>query len=203
MDREELDSLVREQGDFVFERMFGAMEKVKERLDRACNALETAKVDYAVVGGNAVAAWVSTRDAGAIRNTQDVDILLRPEDFEAAKKALSNAGFVADQVMDVTVFLDGPDGRPSQGIHVLWAGKKVRENYTSPTPAPEKSTKMAGKRIVDLVELVRMKLNSFRRKDQVHLLDMIGVGLIDGAWPAKYESPLNQRLQELLDDPDG
>ena len=28
-----------------------------------------------------------------------------------------------------------------------------------------------------------MKLTSFRRKDQVHIQDMIGVGLIDATWP--------------------
>jgi hypothetical protein len=85
----------------------------------------------------------------------------------------------------------------------LWAGQKVRESYVSPTPMPHHSTKMSGKRVVDLVELVRMKLNSYRRKDQVHLLDLIGVGLIDSAWPEKFEAPLDQRLQALIDDPDG
>jgi len=128
---------------------------------------------------------------------------LRPEDFEAAKSALRAVGFFADQVMDVTVFLDGPNGKPNQGIHVLWAGQKVRQDHISVTPLPESSTKFSGKRVVDLVELVRMKLNSNRRKDQVHLLDLISVGLIDEDWPKKFEPPLAQRLQELLDDPDG
>jgi len=32
---------------------------------------------------------------------------------------------------------------------------------------------------------------------------MIDVGLIDGTWPAKYLGELGQRLQQLLDDPDG
>jgi hypothetical protein len=203
MDQEQINSLVREQGEFAFERMFSSMEKVKERLDRACHALEANDVDYAIVGGNAVAAWVATRDEGAIRNTQDVDILLRPEDFEAAKSALTGVGFVAHEVMNVTIFLDGADGKPSEGVHVLWAGQKVRDHYASATPMPDSSTKMSGKRVVDLVELVRMKLNSYRRKDQVHLLDLIGVGLIDSDWTKKFDSPLDQRLQTLLDDPDG
>lgn len=179
------------------------MERVKERLDRACNALESAKVDYAVVGGNAVAAWVSTKDEGAIRTTQDVDILLRRDDFEAAKAALTSAGFVATEVMGVAIFLDGPDGKPSQGVHVLWAGQKVKDHYASTTPTPDDSTNMAGKRVVDLVELVRMKLNSYRRKDQVHLIDMFKVGLIDSNWPDRFVAPLGQRLQDLIDDPDG
>jgi len=42
-----------------------------------------------------------------------------------------------------------------------------------------------------------------RRKDQVHLLDMIGVGLIDESWPARFPAPLGERLQQLLDDPNG
>jgi hypothetical protein len=42
-----------------------------------------------------------------------------------------------------------------------------------------------------------------RRKDQVHLLDLIGVGLVDATWPARFPPPLGQRLQQLLDDPNG
>ena len=59
------------------------------------------------------------------------------------------------------------------------------------------------KKIVELESLLAMKLISFRRKDQVHVLDMIGVGLIDETWTTKFEPPLSERLQELLDDPDG
>jgi len=123
MNSQQIDTLVREQGPFVFERMFTMIEKVRERLDRVCRALGEARVPYAVIGGNAVAAWVSTRDEGAIRNTQDVDILLRREDFEAASTALCKVGFVAEQVMDVTMFLDGEKGKPSQAVHVIWAAK--------------------------------------------------------------------------------
>ena len=43
---------------------------------------------------NAVAAWVSRVDESAVRNTQDVNILLRRADFDRAKKALEAAGFV-------------------------------------------------------------------------------------------------------------
>ena len=41
-----------------WERTVQAVEKVKERLLRATAALEKANVEYAVIGGNAVAAWV-------------------------------------------------------------------------------------------------------------------------------------------------
>jgi hypothetical protein len=58
--------------------MVRAVEKVRERLRRATAALEGAGIPYAVVGGNAVASWVARVDEAAVRNTQDVDILLKP-----------------------------------------------------------------------------------------------------------------------------
>jgi hypothetical protein len=39
--------------------MVRAAEKVRERLRRAAGALEAAAIPYAVIGGNAVAAWVA------------------------------------------------------------------------------------------------------------------------------------------------
>ena len=203
MTPEQLNELVREQGPFVFDRMFGAVEKVRERLERACRALEESQVPYAVIGGHAVAAWVATIDDGAVRNTQDVDLLLREEDLSRAGDALLRVGFHRDAVMGITVFLDGPDGKPSQGIHVLLAGRKVRESYATPAPDTDKVMLINGKRIVDLSELVGMKLNSYRDKDRTHLRDLMGVGLISKIWPARFPPPLAERLQALLDDPEG
>lgn len=203
MTPEQIDDLVREQGQYAIDRMFGAMEKVRERLERVCQTLESAEVPYAVVGGNAVGAWVATRDEGAMRNTQDVDILLRLEDADRATAALEAVGFRREKVMDVTIFLDGAEGKPSQAVHVIWANQKVRADYVAPAPDPDHTRQLQGKRIIDLVELVRMKLLSNRRKDQVHILDLIGVGLIDATWPSKFEPPLDARLQVLLDDPEG
>ena len=57
--------------------------------------------------------------------------------------------------------------------------------------------------LLALDALVRMKLTSFRRKDQVHLQDMLEVGLIDESWVAKLPSELGSRLQHLIDTPEG
>jgi hypothetical protein len=48
-----------------------------------------------------------------------------------------------------------------------------------------------------------MKLTSYRDKDKTHVRDMIGVGLVDATWPARYPPELAARLQHLLDTPDG
>src|SRR5216684_4390983 len=186
-----------------WERALMAAEKVKERLRRATRALDVAGVLYAVAGGNAVAEWVARADEGAVRNTRDVDLLIRRVDLPAARTALEAAGFVYYQLLDIDVFIDGPQGKPSGGVHILFAGEKVRPEDTHELPNLDQSERAAEFQVANLEALVRMKLIAYRRKDQVHLLDLIGVGLIDASWPARFSPPLGDRLQQLLDDPNG
>src|SRR6267378_4499005 len=113
-------------GEISWERMIRAVEKVRERLRRAVAALELAGVPYAVAGGNAVAAWVSRVDEAAVRNTRDVDILIRRSDLEAAIAAMATGGFVFRQAAGVTMFLDGPDAKARDAVHVVFADEKVR-----------------------------------------------------------------------------
>jgi hypothetical protein len=186
-----------------WERALMAAEKVKERLRRATKALDSAGVPYAVVGGNAVAEWVARVDEDAVRNTRDVDLLLRRADLAAARAALESAGFVYHQLLDVDMFIDGPQGRPSGGVHILFAGEKVRPQDGHPCPDLDESERAAEFQVATLLALVRMKLMAWRDKDRTHLRDMIGVGLIDPTWPAHFPPPLGDRLQQLLDDPNG
>src|ERR1700684_4573738 len=169
-----------------WERALMAAEKVKERLRRATKALDGAGVPYAVVGGNAVAEWVARKDEDAIRNTRDVDLLIRRTDLGVTRAALEGAGFVFHHVLGIDMFIDGPEGRPSGGVHILYAGEKVRPQDEQPCPELDESERAAEFQVATLLALVRMKLLAYRRKDQVHLLDMIGVGLIDAAWPARF-----------------
>jgi hypothetical protein len=53
-------------------------------------ALEAAALDYAVVGGFAVAIW------GAPRATTDIDLLVRPEDVDAVIAVARHRGFAFD-----------------------------------------------------------------------------------------------------------
>ena len=178
------------------------MEKVRERLQRATAALKAANVPYAVAGGNAVAAWVARVDEAAVRNTQDVDILIRRDDLDAAKAALEKAGFVYRHSASLDMFLDGPGAKARDAVHVVWAGEKVRDEYVSSAPEVSEANEEGDFTVLELEALVRMKLTSFRDKDRTHLRDMIDVGLIDAAWPQKFSPELAQRLQELLDNPE-
>jgi hypothetical protein len=187
----------------ILDRMERAVAKVRERLLRATAALNQAGVPYAVVGGNAVASWVATIDEGAVRNTRDVDILVRRNDLPAITSALEKAGFVADELLDVVMFRDGPAGKPSEAIHLLFSGEKTRADHAIPAPDIETVTHPDNFRVITLESLVAMKLLSNRDKDRTHLRDMIGVGLIDATWREKVPSELSARLQHILDTPDG
>jgi hypothetical protein len=186
-----------------WERSMAAAERVKERMLRTAAALENAGVPYAVCGGNAVAEWVGRADPAAVRTTRDVDILLRRADLPAAKSALAAAGFVHGEAMGVDFFLDGPNASPRDAVHVVFANEIVREGDAAPTPDVDDSEAAERFQVVNLEPLLTMKLTAYRRKDQVHVLDLIEVGQIDRAWAARFPTELAQRLQQLLDDPRG
>lgn len=58
-----------------------------EQLAAITRQLEAAEIPYALVGGLAVAVW------GAPRATQDIDLLVRPEDVEAVLSEVAPLGF--------------------------------------------------------------------------------------------------------------
>jgi hypothetical protein len=183
--------------------MVSAVEKVRQRLLRAAAALEAAGIPYAVGGGNAVAAWVARVDEAAVRNTQDVDILLRRADLDVAKAAMTKAGFVHRRTAGMDIFLDGPNAKARDAVHIVFANEKVRPHELAANPDVSQSESADGFRVLSLEALVRIKLTAFRDKDRVHLRDLIDVGLIDATWPSKFPPELGARLQSLLDTPEG
>jgi hypothetical protein len=186
----------------VLDRMERAVAKVRERLLRATAILNQAGVPYAVVGGNAVASWVATIDEGAVRNTRDIDLLVRRSDLSTITTALEQAGFVRVEVLDVPMFLDSPDAKPSESIHLLFAGEKLRPEHALSSPDLTTLDDPAGFRVLTLEALVQMKLLSNRDKDRTHIRDLIGVGLIDRNWLVTLPPLLRERLQGILDTPD-
>jgi hypothetical protein len=101
------------------------------------------------------------------------------------------------------MFLDGPKAPPRDAVHVVFSGEKVRPEYLLPAPDVSECQYIKDTRTLSLEALVRMKLTSFRRRDQVHLLDMLDVGLIDQSWLVRFPPELQSRLQELIDTPEG
>jgi hypothetical protein len=182
-----------------WERYLMALDRVTERLRRITAALEGAGVPYALVGGQAVALWVATRDPAAVRTTKDVDILLRRDDLPRARAAALAANMDYFEVVGVGMFLERDDPNPRQAVHLIWAGEKVRPDY--PLPAPSIDQRQAlepSTQVVSLPALVQMKLLSNRDQDRLHLRDLIEVGLVTRTFLDDLPQELAERLDALL-----
>jgi hypothetical protein len=184
--------------DFSWERMIGAVEDVRERARRATTALKQAGIAHVVIGGNAVAAWVARVDREAVRNTKDVDLLIRREDLQRVIKALRPIGFVHHYVNGIDLFLDGPDGSVRSAIRLVFAAEKVRADDLMASPDVTESEAGPEFPVPTLEALVRMKLTSFWLKDRVHLLDLLEVGLIDETWAGRLPPELFGRLKDVI-----
>ena len=101
------------------------------------------------------------------------------------------------------MFLDGPEAKARDAIHVIFAGEKVRPQYALPAPEVNESEVSETFQVLRLDALVRMKLTSFRDKDRTHLRDLLDVGLIDETWCSNLPEELAVRLQEIIDTPEG
>lgn len=83
------------------------------------------------------------------------------------------------------------------------AVEKMQPEDTTAAPDVSESVSFRSFRVLTLEAVVRMKLTSYRDTDKTHVRDMIAVGLVDATWPACYPPALADRLQHLLDTPDG
>ncbi|MGO8690697.1 MAG: nucleotidyl transferase AbiEii/AbiGii toxin family protein [Thermoguttaceae bacterium] len=176
-----------------------ALDDVTARLRRFCGALGAAGVPFALVGGQAVALWVASREPAAVRTTKDVDILLRRKDLPQARAAALAAGMDYFEVMGVGMFLDRQDPNPRHAVHLVWAGERVRPEYELPSPAVDECEELsAGLPVVSLAGLVRMKLLANRDQDRLHLRDLIDVGLVGRELLADLPPGLATRLDLLL-----
>ncbi len=183
-----------------YEWQVAAVNRIERLLKTVTAALDAAEVPYAVVGGNAVATWVARRDVGAVRATKDVDLLLRRADVSRAAAALAPLGFIQAEVLDLPIFVERDDPLPSQGVHVILANEPVRVTDQRPAPDVGQAVRSAsGFLVLDLLSLVTMKLNAYRRVDQVHLEDLLRLGLIDADLAARLPEDLRQRLREIRD----
>jgi hypothetical protein len=94
------------------------------------------------------------------------------------------------------------DAKARDAVHVVFSGEKVRPEYLLPVPDVTDAEQTAEFRLLNLEPLVRMKLTSFRRKDQVHVLDLAEVGLVHESWLNRVPPELSERLRELLNNPE-
>ncbi|HEX3599941.1 MAG TPA: hypothetical protein VHU84_07345 [Lacipirellulaceae bacterium] len=185
----------------VWKRYTMALDDIADRLHRITSAFQIAKVPYAIVGGQAVALWVATKDPAAVRTTKDVDVLLPRTGLPIARGAARTVEMDFFETMGVGMFLDRRDPNPRHAVHIVWAGELVRPGDTVAAPGVADQITLPGDyHVVSLAKLVEMKLMANREQDRLHLRDLIDVGLVDRPLLAALPGELTPRLEKLLDE---
>ncbi|MGA2136734.1 MAG: hypothetical protein ABSH50_30970 [Bryobacteraceae bacterium] len=175
-------------------------DRVQQLFDLAAIAQQmfsSADLEYRIIGGLAVYLYVEEREPDAGRLTKDVDIAVHRADLDRIAEAAAPFGFELRHVAGVDMLsrIDQPSAR--RAIHLVFAGEKVRPDAAEPTPDLGPYREIHGLRLVPLADLVRMKLTSFRLKDQTHLKDLDEIGLITPEIDASLPPVLADRLAQV------
>jgi hypothetical protein len=156
----------------------------------------SAGLEYRVVGGLATYLYVEEAEPDAGRLTKDIDIAVRREDIEKIAKAAEPFGLQYRHAAGVDMLVR--KGEPARrAVHFVFTGEKVRPDYLDATPEMGPHRTIKGIRLVPLPDLIRMKLTSFRLKDQTHLKDMDEAHLITPEIEAVLPQALSERLAEV------
>ncbi len=175
-----------------------AVERVERRLRKVTAALDEAGIRYAVIGGNAVAVWVAKGDPSATRSTVDVDLLVNRRDAGRISEAMQALGFSRHELRWMLLFVDPEEPSRRSGVHLVWAGEKVRPSYLHAAPGLDEAVfDPQGFWVLGLPALLRMKLTSFRDIDRVHVGDLLRVGMVGDEAAGALPEDLRERLDSI------
>jgi len=174
-----------------FDKRVEQLFQLAEILEKA---FSSAGIDYRIVGGLAIYLYVETADPDGGRLTRDIDIVVRREDLERIAKAVEPFGLRHRRAagMDMLVQSEAPSAR--RAVHLVFFGEKVRPDYSEPVPKIGSYETVRTLRVIPLPDLVRMKLTSFRAKDETHIRDLDDAGLITPEIETTLPAVLRERL---------
>ncbi|HKQ71810.1 MAG TPA: DUF6036 family nucleotidyltransferase [Polyangiaceae bacterium] len=138
-----------------------------DELMAVTQALDRQSVDYALVGGLAVAVW------GAARATKDIDLLVRPEEVERAKASIRACGYTLEAVP--MTFSDGMrlhrvnkvDGSDLSTVDFILVDHNLEPVWLSRRVQPVEGGEV---RVVGRDALIAMKLAAGRPQDQADVI---------------------------------
>jgi hypothetical protein len=174
------------------------MEQLFERIKRLHSALDSAGIEYRVVGGLAVFFQVSMRRPGRGRSTEDVNIAINRQELKRIAEAAEKFGFRYRHVAGIDMLVDADTPRASTAVHMVFVNERVRAEYLEPVPGfSEPVRTQEGILLAPVADLVKMKLTSFRMKDQLHLKDLDSARLITPDIETSLPEALRARLAEV------
>jgi hypothetical protein len=142
---------------------------------------EQAGVPHELVGGLAVFLHVENADSTHSSLTRDIDIMILRDDLPRVVAIAENHGFRFRHSAGIDMLLFGETNSARNAVHLLYAGEKVKAAQLE--SHPRINPVRAGLHgmdfwVIPVLDLVRMKLSSYRDKDRVHVRGMDAAGLI-------------------------
>jgi hypothetical protein len=169
-------------------------------LHKITDALVACNIPHELVGGLAVLVHVEEADPAQSMLTRDVDLMIHRSDLERVVEIAEQHGFAFRHAAGLDMLLYGGSTSARNAVHLLFSGERVKAIQATPNPgiSPERK-QMMGKDVlvIPLADLLRMKLSSYRLKDQVHVQVMDAAGLITPAVEKTLPADLLTRLQHV------
>jgi hypothetical protein len=177
------------------ERLFGLVEI----LHKATDMFNAEGIPYELIGGMAVAAQLERVDRDQVMLTKDVDVMVNRSDLEKIVEVAERHDFHYRHAAGLDMLLPGNEKKAMRGVHLIFSGEKVRPGQSPNPPLAPERVVIYGKEVavVPVVDLVRMKLNSYRLKDQVHIQAMDSLGLITPEVEQTLPPELHSRLEHI------
>ena len=172
------------------ERLFDLARLVED-------AFSSAGLEYRIVGGLAAYLYVEEAEPDAGRLTKDVDIAVRREDLERIAQAVAPFGLEYRRTAGVHMLVQKAEPSARRAVHLIFSGEKVRPEYAETAPELGSGRHLQGVRVIAIESLIRMKLTSFRLRDQMHLKDLEEAGLLTAEIEASLSPILRERLAEV------
>ena len=172
------------------EQLFALAECVEK-------AFAAAELEYRVAGGLATYLYVEEVEPDAGRLTKDIDIVVRREDLRKIAEAVEPFGLQYRHVAGLDMLMQTGEPSARRAVRMIFSGEKVRPEYLETTPEIGPPRRIRAVRLVALADLVRMKLTSFRLKDQVHVQDLDQAGLITPEIEVTLPPALHDRLLQV------
>jgi hypothetical protein len=176
------------------------MYSLMDDLERIVTVLRAAQVPFEVIGGVAVNAHILAVHRSRSFVTRDVDLLIHRHDLQKIISAAETAGYAGRKIMGGFMLIRQGQ-QPEEAVHLWFVGEKARSSHPvrDPDIHPEEkplaefglSVPVAG-----LPELVQMKLNSFRPKDETHLEILDQCALITPSIESALPDVLKERLAQ-------
>lgn len=126
--------------------------------------------------------------------TKDIDILVRREDLPRIKQAAESVDLEYRHTAAVDMLVQKGKPLARRAVHMIFEGEKVSAEYSEPATGIGEGRAILGIPVISVADLVKMKLTSFRAKDEAHINDLDEQGLITPEIEASLSLELRERL---------